>query len=186
MYYTLNLGFDLSNAAQVQNGQFVDNASGQPPLLTSKAWLQSTTPPLSPNTTYTVLPDNTVTVGTGDIISVRMYPATAVVSPTVRLTVVFGRPHGAPQGQALRAPFTLRANVCCAVFDYSNTGPNQNDGSWMYQLATVTDAPIANQIHKYGFIVGATVWTAGVAFTFGHDPDMDVTSSSKVQTTYGS
>jgi hypothetical protein len=178
-FYTMNLGFDTTNATLVQNGEFVDPPSGSaplPPALSqSKVWLQSAVVASDPSASFSVLPDSKVSVNVGDTIYVRLFCAsvTPPIQLTTRITAVFGRKGN---NQNYRTPFHFanQVNIAQAVFD-SDPNMSPNFGvSWLVGLDLVGNAPEQGQIDNYGFIVGATVWADNSLYTFGHDPEMNV------------
>jgi hypothetical protein len=189
-YWTMNVGFDTSNRTDCVNGEFVDYASGQTALLTSKRWLQSAQAP-TPTTTFTpYLPANSpqkIPASNGDDIWVRVFPKIPFPNGstyTCRITVVFGRKPGTTQ--PYRAPFVLQNatfNASKTVIDTQTGTPTWPDGSFLVELGNVVNSPTApNTTYQFVFIVGVTVWVtlngAQTVYTFGHDPEMDVTNSS--------
>jgi hypothetical protein len=89
------------------------------------------------------------------------------------LVVLFGRKQ---HEQDFASPFTLDNSVrgrSAAVFNFSSEKfPLLCDGSFYRPLRPLSIEPPPGQVHRYEFIVGATINNGEV--TFGHDPEMDV------------
>jgi hypothetical protein len=180
MVYMLNLLFNPSNT----DGLFVDYSNAGAPLTRSKTWLTCPDPTnwnsfnvLTASWTDTGV-DATVSISksaTPYPICVRIASASGLTSPTIRLSVLFGRKRG---NQRFASPFTLNnaaSGTSCAVFDTNYDAPQLSDGSWFWPLRPLSIAPgNSGLVYRFDFLVGATVVVGGVATTFGHDPEMDV------------
>lgn len=177
-FYTMNLGFDISSNSHTQNGDFLKDDPSMPLLQRSKVVLTSTAPPDQPSATFSLEgSDTNLVVAKDDEIWIRVFSYQPVDNLHVRITAVFGRL--APTSpQTLRSPFSIGKPhhlVCRAVFD-SESGPPNFNGSWLFGMGAITD-PAATANSQYGYTVGATVWQGKVVYTFGHDPDMEVSST---------
>ena len=182
-YYTLNLGFDVKSNDHVINGDFLkDDAANPKPEDRSKVWLKSANPPAGQDVTFEFFAgDTTITVQPNDEVWVRVFSPGSRKDLKVRITAVFGR-LASNSNQTLRSPFSLGNagdTVCRAVFDSDTTPPNFHH-AWLLGLGQITDRATISP-STYGFIVGATVWDGTKVYTFGHDPDMDVSTTGAAQ-----
>jgi hypothetical protein len=102
-------------------------------------------------------------------------------SPSLRMTVTFGREPKA--NQVFSSPFTLGwggTTSVCTVFSSVSPdfqGPNSSS-AWFFALGPLVNAPAPGPTaHHYEFQVATTYANAGqVSATYGHDPEMDVSS----------
>jgi|SRR5215470_12208808 len=131
-----------------------------------------------------------------DSIYIRMVPRNgwSSLSPLqLRFSTVFGTAPG-NASDTITAPFVLGNNGPCTLYatdtsastslqDFTPAGP---DGSWIYYLGVLSQNAIGqkaggggsnpNRHCPYSFIAGATlVDNNGNWYTYGHDPQMDVT-----------
>lgn len=120
----------------------------------------------------------------GEDVYIRMVPDSSWGSDviTLRWSAVFGRAATSNHGDAtIASPFVLSNAMPCTLYttDFSAPGP---DGSWIFYLGALTQNaagqngqnPVAGRKCTYAFIDGATVADGVVWYTFGHDPEMDV------------
>ena len=195
--YILNLLFDLTQADNKENGLF-SSAAGGTPLTSSKQWLQLEPDGGHPDNpvglnvetaTWQRLGGNDSHVSLSKqanpgFIGVRIASATAIdANSTLSIFVVFGKPDAAEQRHA--SPFTFNDQAGGRVQAEFHLHPaiRANSGSaWFFPLKPISKAPAANEpdlVHRYEFLVGVrlTVPVAGRPddiYTFGEDPEMDV------------
>jgi hypothetical protein len=177
-YYTLNLGFDINGANAVYGGFEGPPApnSNLPALAQSQTWLLSNQPPTA-KTNFTIQDGSLVTVHLGDQIYVRLFPTDELSGPSkARSILVVGRKH---IDQTFRTPFTVgqgSKNAQTILDSGDLTDPNFGDGSsWLFGPWTIMNAPnIQNVYLEFRFISGAHILVGEMAYTFGHDPEMNV------------
>jgi hypothetical protein len=179
--YMLNLLFDLDDTNGVFTGDYT--GAGSSILTKSKNWLRQPNPnpanPFAPGIVWTDLGDGPLLIPApiGEAIGVRVLPTPAKpalpAGATLDLMVAFGAidtlrtPHA--------SPFTsgVAPNETLAVFRLSTVLPAQ--GFWYLPLGTIAKKPTnPNKSHRYEFVVGAIVNSAGTICTYGHDPEMDI------------
>jgi hypothetical protein len=184
--YTLNLGFDL-DVGFTRFGEFLDRGNSPDPLQQSKVWLPSELPPTDPNVKFGS------PVNGGDLIAsrqnaiyLRLFYAGGLVQRgdlAVQVILVFGRKEG--QTQTYRSPFSFPdTQIAQTVFEFPVT-PLDTEPAWVFCLGPVTNSSGITQVDRYGFVVAARVWVPagaaplGVPYTFGYDPDFDVSMVEK-------
>jgi hypothetical protein len=181
MYYMLNLMFNFLDDSSAPNGRFVEyNSTETDPMLTSKAWLQSTdgitwtfferdkthlTFPWNPNPTL------------NPILSVRVADFNqASDNYSAQITVLMSRNDPGRAQQPMSSPIQSTNGVTGPLCVWNSAlGPaNGNSPGWVMTLGQATLATGGVGDHnKYLFLVAATVQGNAVR-TFCHDPDMDI------------
>jgi hypothetical protein len=196
--YLLNLLFDLTAAAQDKENGLFTSAAGAAPLANSRQWLHlipdaghpdDPTPPFDAesakweqvggsNDAHLLLSK----ASNPRHVCVRIAPS-VIIDPasTLSIFVTFGKPATAHQRHA--SPFTfndLPAGRTIAAFQLHPGIPRNSGVGWFFPLKPIAKSPgIAdlNVVHRYSFIVGARLTVPGPppdVFTFGEDPEMDV------------
>lgn len=194
--FLLNLMFDATTT-----GRFSDDDPTQTnPLLRSKVWLQLTggadpsnvsDPAFNPESlpaglSWTPLSSDGSLLASArtppfsgatvpPFLAVRVAPVSPYSADTdFHVAIIFGREPRAIQPFA--SPFTLNnaaGGSSCAIFDYGDlTVPSGQTGLYL-PLRPIANAPAGPSMsHHYEFQVGLIVDDG--AFTYGHDPEMDV------------
>ena len=196
--YLLNLLLDLTGGkTDKENGIFTSNASAAVPLENSRQWLR-----LTPDATHPdnpAPPFNAETAvwqpvgGSNDShillskseppghICVRIAPVAGTpVNPaaTLSIFVMFGKPATAHQRHA--SPFSfddLPTGRTVAAFHLHPAIAANSGTGWFFPMKPLAKAPTITQpnvVHRYEFIVGARLTNGGDIYTFGEDPQMDV------------
>jgi hypothetical protein len=190
--YLYNLGISLQSPFPSQ-GRFTNGGSGLNQSgywltwqhASLPAWLQQQnvvflTQPLNSSDWGNPMSDSgAFPANTGDYIIVRVFLADSP-APTgclVRLNVVFGHGATAPAtANPLQTPLQMTGGLPRAVVDSDNGTPSQqptSDSAWAYSLGM-----IYGNVNDYSFNVGVTLIQGGNWYTFGHDPQLHITTSA--------
>jgi len=179
VYYMLNLVFNYGDTNSAPNGRFVDYDSTQTnPLLTSKAWLQS-----SDGVTWAFFQQDhqhlSFGLSTQPTLMVRVVDANqASDNYNARITILMGRNDQKQAQQPMSSPVQNANGVTgpLCIWDVGFAAASGNVGgvpSWVITLGPATLGRATGNVDKYIFLASATV-QGNPERTFSHDPDMDV------------